>query len=727
MGDPVEVRLTDAGLAVMRGETAWVQGMGIEFPHAGKDLSSFAGGFELVDARPVAGRDGNGEYSGYVLSYAAGDELVVALTARAYPGQDLVMVEAKALAELTGIQRGDSFLRTTFNAPVLRLPDGGFLLYTWGLSDTGSEWPHAVYGANLGSIPRDRPFSPFVLVGDDGAMVVSPGSHFPVSPLRAFPEPGVIARGLHGSIDRIPRGTVVSTVLQFGDEPFSALLRWGDGIRGGRPRPDPLVNPILSRLGYWNDYGAYYSELLHPINEDTLIALGDYFKREGIPIGYFGLDLWYPHDRVGFATAYRADGKRFPSGLGRIKDRTGIPFFLHLSGFDSQNEYRGGCSFWVGDGAACPREGRFYFELGRRLKEEEGAIGVWHDHIRVYQERIPELRTSLTAAEEWFAMMADQLGKTGLPLMLSDPTGGFLLAASRTGSVVSSRSGDDYLVKQPGQLSQLDPVAAARYHYVPPQRFIVDRFLVGWLLYSLGMLPFHDVFITNPLHPDGFAEPDADAEALMRALSAGPIGIGDKLGEVDKKIVDRLVFPDGVLAKPDRPVRPLWNSLARDLVVGVTDSVDGAWNYVAVFNVGNEMQEYNLADIPTEGRAIYFPRRGQVVSEMRGSLPPAGGDYYVLAPVSSGIAFIGFMDKYITAPTDRIIGIEPVEAGLDVRMCAPPGHSYTVGAFSRDGIEAAATGARVTGRLARAGVQAFTIRPEAEEFMLHLRRTGGRG
>ena len=723
MGAELEVRLTATGASLVRGGEAWVQEMGIAFPYAGEERSSFTGGFELVDARPVSGRDGDGEYSGYALIYSAGEaDPIVSLTVRAYPEQGKTVIDAEALTELVGIQTADSFLYTTFNAPILRLREGEVLLYTWGLSDAGGEWPHAVYGKSLDSIPSDRPFSPLVLVADGKAMVISPGSHYPVSPLRAGPEPGMISRGVHGAIDRVPQGTVVSTVIAAGDDPFSTLLRWGDGIRAGRPRPTPLAHPVLSRLGYWNDYGAYYSELLHPIDEEVLIALGDYFREEEIPIGYFGLDLWYPHDRVGFAKAYRADERRFPSGLGRIKSRTGIPFFLHLSGFDPENEYQDGYRFQEGDGAACPQEGRFYSDLGHRLTEEEGAIGVWHDHIRVYQERIPALRASLTAGEEWFKTMTEGLGKNGLPLMLSDPTVGFLLTAAHTEAVVSSRSGDDYLVKQPGQLAQLDPAAAARYEYVPPQRFIIDRFLVGWLLYSLGMFPFHDVFITNPDHPDGFDEPDAESEALMRALSAGPIGIGDKLGEVDKGIIDRLVFPDGVLAKPDRPARPVWDPLARDLVVGVTESGDGAWIYVVVFNIGDAPQEYRLADIPTQGRMIYSHAQGAVVAEMRGTLPPAGGDYYVLAPVRSGIAFIGFVDKYITAPSDRILEVESTTAGLEVRMRVPPGYSYTVGAASTGGLAAAATGAEVKRISVQEGMHLFTLHPQEEEFMLRFRR-----
>ena len=508
------------------------------------------------------------------------------------------------------------------------------------------------------------------------------------------------------------------------------MRSWGDILLSisGKKRPGPLSDQVLSRLGYWNNYGAYYSELLHPIDEKILLSLGEYFKKEEIPIGYFGLDLWYPYERVGYAKAYRADEERFPSGLEQIKESTGIPFFLHLSGFDFENEYQDDYAFQQSGDAAYPREGRFYADLGRRLRQEEGAIGVWHDHIRHYQERIPALRTSFDAAEDWFFMMADELGVNSLPIMLSDPTIGFLLATSHATNIVSSRSGDDYLVKQERQLAQLDRAAAARYKRVPTQRLIIDRFLVGWLHYCLGLLPFHDVFITNNAHPDGFAESDADSEALMRALSAGPVGVGDKIGEIDRSIVNRLVFPDGLLAKPDRASRPVWSSLLCGLIVGETESLEGAWRYVSVFNVGTDHQEYDLRDagIRTEGHVIYSPSLRQIVPEMRGRLATAEGAYYVLVPLLRGMAFIGSIDKYITAPSDRILSLKEVDGGFDVRMCVPPGHVYPIGVFCNDEIAADADRAEVAEKSVVSGLYVFTVTPTGGECRLKLRRGGNK-
>lgn len=720
----------DGELHVEYNNVDWIHGLDVAVRISGRWLRSADGTLARGEHEPVEGTDRLGSYAGWRETYWNDKRAIVSLTIKAYRALRSVVFEAEALADLEHTFVDDSFVHTTFQAPIMRVMDAEFLLYTWGLSnaeDKGS-WPHAIYGRTQRQIPRDKAFAPLVLSAQGSAMVISPLDHYPVSPLGivATSDGFAISRGIHGAIDRIPRGMVTSTIVTFGDEPFSTMCSWGDILLSisGKERPGPLSGPVLSHLGYWNNYGAYYSELLHPIDEKILLSLGEYFKEEDIPIGYFGLDLWYPHDRVGFAQAYRTDRKRFPSGLDRIKISTEIPFFLHLSGFDSKNEYLGDYAFQQAGGAACPQERRFYTDLGRRFKEEEGAIGVWHDHIRVYQERIPQLRNLLDAAQDWFLMMADELGANDLPLMLSDPTIGFLLASSRATNIVSSRSGDDYLVKQEGQLAQLDPSAAARYKRVPTQRLIIDRFLVGWLHYSLGLLPFHDVFITNRTHPDGFAESDADNEALMRALSAGPVGVGDKVGQIDKEIVNKLVFPDGVLAKPDRTLRPIWSSLLRDLIVGETKSVDGYWTYTAVFNISTDRQDYDLQNegLLVAGHVIYSPALRVIVPNMRGSLGPAKGDYYVLAPILSGIALIGFLDKYITAPSDRILGIEATDAGFDVRMRVPPGRSYPVGVFCDGNLTAEADGARVMEESVQEGLHVLSVIPTDEEFTLMLRR-----
>ena len=157
-------------------------------------------------------------------------------------------------------------------------------------------------------------------------------------------------------------------------------------------------------------------------------------------------------------------------------------------------------------------------------------------------------------------------------------------------------------------------------------------------------------------------------------------------------------------------------------------SVDGAWRYVAVFNGANDDREYNLHDlgIDTEGRVIYSYFRRRVTAAMQGTLAPAAGDYYVLAPTVSGIAFIGFIDRYITAPTDRVRALTSSDSGMEVTLRVPPGHRYRLGVHSATRIRVTASGAAVSARSLHAGMAEITVTPTVPEFTLRLEREAPR-
>ncbi len=716
----LSLRLGPEGAAILYRGRPLVEGLGIRL----RDGLLPPSGVEKL-----AGEDLLGAYSGASLAFSWGDERPVRLNLKLYSDREVVLVEAEVLSDLAGLAGEDSFLSSPLDAPVLFLPEAEYLLFTWGMVGPGGggEWPRPIYGRQVKEIPRDRPFAPLLITDGQRSLAISPASHLPVSPLRALdPSRRAVARGLHGSIDRIPKGTVLKTLLVFGEEPFATLNSLGDALLalGEKKRPGPGESPVLSHLGYWTDYGAYYSDLFHPADEKTLLELARYFRARRIPVGYFGLDLWYQYERAGLARAYRPDGDKFPRGLGPVVRETGIPVFLHLSGFARENAYRGRYRFLEGEEAACPAEPGFYRDLAREFLAE-GAVGVWHDHLRNQQGRIPELRNSLACAEDWFRGMTQAFSAAGLPLMLSVPTMGFLLSATTAPGVIAARSGEDYLVRQERQLAMLPPEARKKYEPVPYRDFIRGRFLTGWLLWSLGMYPFHDVFITNARHPEGFAEPRAQDEALMRALSCGPIGIGDKLGYVDEKIVRKLCFPDGELAKPDRPARPRWAPLREGLLVAAAETTlaVGTWTFLAVYNLAEEAVNYRLhpEELGFEGGVLYDYFRGRVVREISGKLPPEGGDYFIIAPDVNGIAFIGLLDKYITVPAGKC-QVEPVKGGLVARFRTPLGEEYPVGVHSPAGLAAEAEGAEIVGMAQVESLHSIAVRPRAGEWTLVLRR-----
>ena len=56
-------------------------------------------------------------------------------------------------------------------------------------------------------------------------------------------------------------------------------------------------------------------------------------------------------------------------------------------------------------------------------------------------------------------------------------------------------------------------------------------------------------------------------EALLSALSGGPVGVGDRIGETDTAIVAATCRADGLLVKPDAPIAAIARCFARHAVL----------------------------------------------------------------------------------------------------------------------------------------------------------------
>ncbi|MEZ5252079.1 MAG: hypothetical protein R2713_23590, partial [Ilumatobacteraceae bacterium] len=101
---------------------------------------------------------------------------------------------------------------------------------------------------------------------------------------------------------------------------------------------------------------------------------------------------------------------------------------------------------------------------------------------------------------------------------------------------------------------------------------------------ALGLAPFKDVFRGDPAVAGHHGEP----EALLSALSTGPVGVGDRVGRLDPALVMRTCRADGILIKPHVPVAAtsasMTNGAAGRSVLMVaecfSDHPAGRWAYV---------------------------------------------------------------------------------------------------------------------------------------------------
>jgi len=629
----------------------WIEEIGLRIPIDGRWQSDRNG--EIVGGAwsKEGGKDKIGTYRRWWQDYSFKEEPLLTLHLREYG--DAILATVELHRELNGLSQTDSFDDPTFLAPTFAFRDElRFFLATFGLGRSGDGypggyWPTVQTGRGHDELPQQA-FAPLVCFSERGAVAVAPANYFLTSPMVCIQ--GGVGRGLHGAVDSLPAGTKIETVFALGEDLPAALMHLGDFLlaRGGKERPQPGKTSLTSSLGWWNAYGGYYTELIRSLNEQELEVMLESLKEQEIPLGYLGLDLWYPYQEIGQAIQYTPDPKKYPHGLDEIADRENLPTVLHLSALSSKNVYDA-------DGA----DPHFYREVAKEIASQHG-ITAWHDWLRTQQHLTPALRRDPAVAESWFAGMAKAFAGEDLSVLLCMQTMGMNLASTVQKNVTVARSHTDFLF---AQKKALDAAAALGHGdfleaWTPPGDLHRQNLCMGMVLYTLGMLPFHDLFLSRPSPDLGGDHPKE--EAVLRALSCGPVGIGDGPGMVDEELIDRLLLSDGTLAQPDRPPFPVMETIGHDIEAFWTERKAGSarWIYLLLLNTAAEELPFSLDPPANEEFLIWDGLENQGRKAIEGRLAPGRLAYFVLAPQREGIAPLGLWKRFVPAPTDRILDLK---------------------------------------------------------------------
>jgi hypothetical protein len=227
-------------------------------------------------------------------------------------------------------------------------------------------------------------------------------------------------------------------------------------------------------------------------------------------------------------------------------------------------------------------------------------------------------------------------------------------------------------------------------------RYLFDNGLNWvWFLHTnalargLGLNAFKDVFISERA-----AEPYAEVEALLAALSTGPVGIGDRIGGADRDLVMRTCREDGVLVKPDAPLAALDRCFLRHgyrhsaLLFGEThsDHPAGRWRYLVALHASHDRgalsEELPLSDLSDmSGTSDLIAYRWRTRSWQRlaasGALAVSLGfqewDYWVLCPMLPGDRTVfGDVFRYATVGDRRIAQIEHGDDSLSFDVIGVP-------------------------------------------------------
>jgi hypothetical protein len=157
----------------------------------------------------------------------------------------------------------------------------------------------------------------------------------------------------------------------------------------------------------------------------------------------------------------------------------------------------------------------------------------------------------------------------------------------------------------------------------------------------------------------------------MAALSAGPVGVGDRLGALNAANLLRAVRADGVIVKPDVPLTPIDSSFWSDSheggapMIAATYSDFGglqAWYFFLYAQGANSTAQFHLSDAGVKSPVFlydYFSGAGRVVRP--GDLlteDTQGYRYLVAAPIgASGIALVGDTGQFVTLGKKRIVSL----------------------------------------------------------------------
>lgn len=609
-------------------------------------------------------------------------------------------------------QRYVGFQAAEFALPVRA--DGAALAFDWfareGFVRAKSVWPLLVFGEVWDGEE-----------GKDGEGVVL------IAPVDRFHEQVVVVReghgdrglgelrwGWSGDLEEVDEGFETTLVVLQGSGARELMERWGQMVllRGGGGGADSerrmgcYASEATSRLSYWTDNGAayWYRKEKGKDMGETIQAAVEALDDAGIEVGCVEFDSWfYEHEvrrefsDVGYISVVPPTGMlrweprpeiALVGGVSGLRERArGRPLVLHSRHISSASSYVGEDGlgeWWVDEAQAHPREGDLW-ERWMAQARAWGAVAYEQDWIVQVWQGVRGLRAAPGRIREWQQQLnrAARGAGAGMALIWCMATpADMCVAAADLSQVAAVRTCDDYRYAE-------DPSVLWRWHLT-----------TSCMVRALGMWPFKDVFLSgtesssgNKVDTDG--DPNAELEAALSALSAGPVGIGDRAGRANREIAMRTCRSDGVLVKPDVPLALLdqsFHTSSKERPLLWADTTSGAWRYVLVVHAGSKAApDYDsVDDQPSSGqlplgnaRLVYNwrLRTAMHVDALTVSLRTHEWALFVVCPppvCPSAMTVIGDVDSYATMGQRRA----RAEVGNEIVLFGAPGESVCIAAWN---------------------------------------------
>lgn len=560
------------------------------------------------------------------------------------------------------------------------------------------------------AIPTHGPL--ILFTADLDVLVFSPMDHFFAGLIQR--RDGAIHYGLWGEIDQVPEDFTHRFILVEGKGINATVQEWGRLLRAdrGKAAVDRYADQGLAYLSYWTDNGAsYYYETAEGMNEaETLLAVKADADARGIPLGSLQIDSWWyskieEHHLLGSSglLLWEPKPEMFPDGLAAFQEALGLPLIAHNRWFSDQSPYLDDYDFVLEGDRAFPTGPEIYQHFMASLSAW-GGMTYEQDWLITQYWDFHWLRSDVDRATQWMAWMDDAATAEGLTMQLCMPGAAHLMDSVDRASYTTTRTCTDY--------SQ----------GISKESYWAQFHTVNMIASALGLLPFKDNFWSSEEH--------GEAEALVSILSAGMVGSGDAIGDMDRELLLRTCRADGLLLKPDRPATPvdamfLEHTRPYTVTTGSHHDALGETRYIAALHLAAEhperepmdavyaMATYDGKDLDdlfvypdavtdwevdlaadlgvADGRHVLLDWRAGVAAEVfEGFAVPElphlyDFAYFVLAPVQdNGMALLGEAAKYVTLADKRFTEITVLEDGFALTLSGVPGESVEVLAFDAD-------------------------------------------
>ncbi|MFO8017259.1 MAG: hypothetical protein R6U96_01370 [Promethearchaeia archaeon] len=495
----------------------------------------------------------------------------------------------------------------------------------------------------------------------------------------------VFETGPNGLINEISPEYSYSYLFVFEHGINKCFKTWGNLLHEFHRIEHKSINPykdlMNSHLGYFTDNGAYY--YYFPLDggtyDETLIQIEKYYsEKELIPFAYYHLDSWW-YEKVSLNTFLRERKKdgTTPGGCLRWEPDANVwskpleklskklhnkPLTAHSRWFNEKTPYKDKFEMIIEDGWAIPTTLSFWEHI-MDIAEKYNIIIYEQDWMQNQFAHFTHLKAELGAHSRWLEDMHDAAKAHNIKIQYCMATPAQVMEAIYLPNVINVRNTEDYQSWKNWKL------------YYP------DFTQNSIFLNALGLWPFLDVFFSGKHNAEYAEEPYPELRAIMSTLGGGPVAVGDPIGEVDNDIIRKITRKDGLIYKPDYPIR------APDLMfiphetcyVAYTESNlnDLTWYYVVNFSLWAEeiRSDYTLKEIDVHGNFIEYDWLEQTVT-VRADDEPIPYDkanldyqYCVYAPIlPNGTALIGDRSKYVTMSSKEFTHLSYDDSSLKLHL-----------------------------------------------------------